>query len=97
MVKQEAMTSAAIDGWRPMGSIDEVRAGAVVRIIADVGVLKTRMNRTAAGATGNGVTYVGGHAGKEGEISERNSDGNAKVKFGGGGTCYFPWDALMVK
>ena len=95
MVNHEAVTSD-IDGWRTVGSIDEVRKGAVVQIIADEGALKTRMDRTAAGAT-QSVGYVRGHAGKEGEISERNSDGNAKVKFGGGGTCYFPWDALMVK
>ena len=78
-----------------MGSIDEVREGTKVRIIADEGALETRMNRTAAGATGS-VRYVGGHAGKGGKIVLRTKQGDAKVKFGGGGTCLFPWDALMV-
>ena len=94
MVKQEASTSD-IAGWQPMGSIDEAREGTKVRIIADEGVLKTRMNRTAAGADA-AVNYVSGHAGKEGTICMVDT-GNVAVKFGGGGSCAFPWDALMVK
>jgi len=78
-----------------MGSIDEVWEGTVVRIIADEGALRTRMERVAACATG-GTGYASGHAGKEGKICGSLS-GNRNVEFGGGVTCYFPWDALMVK
>ena len=76
-------------GWRPMGSIDEAREGTKVRIIADEGALKTRMNRTAAGATKK-VNYESGHAGKEGTICKRGACGNTEVKFGGGASCGFP-------
>ena len=79
-----------------MESIDEVREGAVVRIIAGERELKTRMNRTAVGETGSGVLFVSGHAGKEGKIVLRTREGNGKVEFGGGDSCLFPWDALMV-
>ena len=95
MVNQEALTSD-ITGWRSMSSIDEVRAGTVVRIMADEGTLKTRMSRTAAGATTT-VKYASGHAGKEGKIRQRTNAGNAMVEFGGGGSSLFPWDALMVQ
>ena len=77
-----------------MGSIDEVREGTAVRIIADEGALRTRMERVAAGATG-GTGYASGHAGKEGKICGSLS-GHRNVEFGGGVTCYFPWDALMM-
>ena len=71
-------------GWRPMRSIDEVRAeGTVVRIIADEGALQTRMERTAAGATKK-VGYQSGHAGKEGKIRRRVDTGNPEVDTG---TC----------
>jgi len=80
-----------------MKSIDEVRVGSVVRIIADEGALRIRMNRTAPGADGEPVEYVSGHAGKEGEICKTvNLNKNAKVEFRKGGTCLFPWDVLMV-
>jgi len=87
--------SVGFEGWRPMTSVEEVRVGKAVRIIADEDVLKTRMNRTAAGAT-NAVNYASGHAGKEGEITEILGTKNARVKLTGGGTCLFPWDALLV-
>jgi hypothetical protein len=87
--------SVCLQGWRPMRSVEEVRVGESVRIIADEDMLKTRMNRTAAGAT-KAVNYASGHAGKEGEITEIHATKNARVKLTGGGTCVFPWDALLV-
>jgi len=80
MVQQGALTSD-IAGWRLMGSIDEVRKGTAVRIIADEGALQTRMERTAAGATKK-VGYQSGHAGKEGKIRRRVDTGNPEVDTG---------------
>ena len=91
-----AMEGGAPAGWRPVRSVDEVRANRAVRVIADEGALMLRMQRKALGAQ-NAAGYAGGHAGKEGEIIEKTDGGNARLILkGGGGTCCFPWDALLV-